>query len=64
MKAIKKLVKYLREVRLEMKKVQWPSRREFTVYTGVVIGTVLAIGLLFWGLDAVFLRILQLVIKR
>ena len=64
MKAIKKLVKYLREVRLEMKKVQWPSRREFTVYTGVVIGTVLAIGLLFWGLDAVFLRIIQLVIKR
>ena len=37
MKLLNRLVKYLREVRMELKKVQWPSRREFVVYTGVVV---------------------------
>ena len=64
MKAINRLVKYLREVRLELKKVQWPSQREFIVYTGVVIATVVVFGLIFWGLDAIFLKILQLVVRR
>ncbi len=64
MKLLHRLVKYLRDVRMELKKVQWPSKREFVVYTGVVISTVILFGFLFWGLDAVFLNILQLVIKR
>ncbi len=61
MKILNRLVKYLREVRLELKKVQWPSRREFTVYTGVVVFAVLLFGIIFWGLDTIFLAILRLV---
>lgn len=61
MKIINRLVKYLREVRLELKKVQWPSRREFSVYTGVVVFAVLLFGVIFWGLDTIFLAILRLV---
>ena len=61
MKIINRLVKYLREVRLELKKVQWPSRREFTVYTGIVVFAVLLFGIIFWGLDTIFLAILRLV---
>lgn len=64
MKLINKLVKYLHEVRLELKKVQWPSKREFFVYTGVVVFVVLLFGVLFWGLDTVFLAVLRLVIQR
>ncbi len=64
MKLIHKLVKYLHEVRLELKKVQWPSKREFFVYTGVVVFAVLLFGILFWGLDTVFLAVLRLVIQR
>ena len=37
MKLLKRLGQYLREVRMELKRVQWPSRREFVVYTGMVI---------------------------
>ncbi len=61
MKIINRLVKYLREVRQELKKVQWPSRREFTVYTGIVVFAVLLFGIIFWGLDTIFLAILRLV---
>lgn len=61
MKIINRLVKYMREVRLELKKVQWPSRREFTVYTGIVVFAVLLFGIIFWGLDTIFLAILRLV---
>ncbi len=64
MKLINRLVKYLREVRMELKKVQWPSRREFFVYTGVVVFAVLLFGVLFWGLDTIFLAVLRLVINR
>lgn len=63
MKFLNRVIKYLREVRKELKKVQWPSRREFTVYTGVVVFAVLLFGVLFWGLDTVFLAILRLVIR-
>lgn len=64
MKLLNRLVKYLREVRMELKKVQWPNRREFVVYTGVVVFTVLLFGILFWGLDTIFLAVLRLVIQR
>ena len=49
MKLLKRLGQYLREVRMELKRVQWPSRREFVVYTGMVIFAVVVFGLLFWG---------------
>ncbi len=64
MKVINRLLKYLREVRLELKKVQWPSRREFVVYTGVVVFAVLLFGVIFWGLDTIFLAVLKLLIER
>ena len=64
MKLLNRLVIYLREVRMELKKVQWPSRREFVVYTGVVVFTVLLFGILFWGLDTIFLAVLRLVMQR
>lgn len=64
MKLLKRLVKYLHEVRMELKKVQWPSRREFAVYSGVVIVVVVVFGLFFWGLDTLFLAALRLIIER
>ncbi|HOB29082.1 MAG: preprotein translocase subunit SecE [Dethiobacteria bacterium] len=64
MKLLKRLGQYLREVRMELKRVQWPSRREFVVYTGMVIFAVVVFGLLFWGLDTAFLALLRLVISN
>ncbi|OPL10219.1 MAG: preprotein translocase subunit SecE [Firmicutes bacterium ML8_F2] len=63
MRFFKRISKFLQEVKVELKKVNWPTKREFSVFTGIVISTVLIIGLFFWGLDSLFLSILQLVIR-
>ncbi len=50
---IKKLIKFLREVKLEMKKVSWPSRAEISGSTGVVIVTVLIVAVYLGIIDAI-----------
>ena len=47
----KKLIRFLREVRLEMKKVSWPTRKEITGSTGVVIVTVIIVAVYLGILD-------------
>ena len=49
-----KLVSYLKEVRLELGKVNWPSRDQTTRYTFIVIGVSVAVALFLGGLDYVF----------
>ncbi len=50
-------VEYLREVRQELRKVAWPTRKEVTSYTVVVIvATAVLMGLVF-GMDFVFGRL-------
>ena len=63
MRFFKRIGKFLHEVRIELKKVNWPTKREYSVFTGIVLSTVLVIGVFFWLLDTVFLAILQLVIR-
>ncbi|MEE0434159.1 MAG: preprotein translocase subunit SecE [Peptococcaceae bacterium] len=36
----------------EMKKVHWPTRKEVTTYTGVVLVTVAIITVLIWAVDS------------
>lgn len=64
MRFIRRILKYFHDIRLELKKVNWPSKREFFVFTSIVLGTVLVIGIFFWGLDNAFLAVLQLIIRR
>ena len=59
----KKIGKFLGEVRIELKKVNWPTKKEFGKFTAIVVSTVLVIGLFFWILDSFFLAILQLIIS-
>ncbi|HHX87835.1 MAG TPA: preprotein translocase subunit SecE [Firmicutes bacterium] len=59
----KRLAKFFYDVRVELKKVHWPSRREIALYTGIVLVTVVVIGFFFWGLDNLFISILQLIIR-
>jgi len=63
MRIFKRIGKFLHEVRVELKKVNWPTKREFSVFTGIVLSAVVVIALFFWVLDSVFLAILQLVIR-
>lgn len=63
MRFFKRIGKFLQEVRVELKKVNWPTKREFSVFTGIVLSAVVVIAIFFWVLDSVFLAILQLVIR-
>ncbi|MCL6581598.1 MAG: preprotein translocase subunit SecE [Firmicutes bacterium] len=45
--------RYLREVRVELKKVVWPDRRQTIIYTGVVLASVVVVALVIWVVDAV-----------
>ena len=55
---------FLLEVRGELKKVTWPSRKEVSSTTLVVIATSIFFGFYLWGLDLVFSRALSLAFKR
>jgi preprotein translocase subunit SecE len=55
---------FFSEVRNELKKVTWPSRKEVYQTTLVVIATSIFFGFYLWGLDLAFSRILSLVLAR
>jgi preprotein translocase subunit SecE len=46
-------VEFLGEVRSELRKVAWPSRKEVISYTIVVLVTSFVITMLVWGMDYV-----------
>ena len=53
------VMKFLKEVRVELRKVSWPTRTETTQYTLVVIGVSVAVMLFLGGLDYLFSYILN-----
>jgi len=55
---------FLREVRVELGKVSWPSRTQLLRYTGVVIGLCLFFAIYLGALDAAFSWVLSRVIGR
>lgn len=55
-------INYLKETKLEMKKVNWPTRPETLRYTLTVIAVSLAVAAVLGGFDFVFTSLLQLLI--
>ena len=49
-----KIVRFFKEVKSEMKKVVWPTKKQVLKNTLIVIAAVVIIGLVIWGLDALF----------
>jgi len=54
-----KIITFLKEVRLEMKKVNWPSREQTIRYTLIVIGVSAAVAIYLGGLDFIFNTLLN-----
>ncbi len=52
------LVGFLREVRQELGKVIWPTRRELITYSIVVVVTVAVLGSFVYVLDQLFARLI------
>ena len=59
MNIINWIIKFLKEVRLETKKVNWLTRQELLNYTLVVVGFMLAMALFFGAIDYGFSLLLQ-----
>ena len=54
---------FLHEVRVEMRQVTWPTRREVLITTWVVMVTVAFFGVFFFGVDSTVSWFVQRVIK-
>jgi len=54
-----KIVTFLKEVRLEMKKVNWPTRQQTIKYTLTVIGVCLTVAIYLGGLDFLYTNLLN-----
>jgi preprotein translocase subunit SecE len=53
---------FLVEVRGELEKVTWPTRKETLKLTAIVVGVSLAVALYVGGLDFLFTRLLGLIV--
>ncbi len=62
-KGIQKLNKLFKDVRVELKKVHWPTRKELLIFTTIVLISIFTVGVFFWFLDTGFSALLRLVIR-
>lgn len=62
MQQIKKIAKFLREVKSEFRKVVWPSREKLINMTTVVVSVAVLVGLFLTGMDYIFQQLMQLII--
>ena len=59
-----KLTKFLREVKSELKKISWPSKKELTANTIVVLVSVFFAATVIWLIDGFFAQILKAILAR
>jgi preprotein translocase subunit SecE len=54
---------FIRQVRAETAKVVWPTRKETVTTAIMVVIMTLTLGLFFFGVDAIFSRIVQFLLS-
>ena len=63
MKILQKLLLYLKQVKIESKKINWPSREKTMRYSLVVIAISAVVAMFLGGLDFVFSSAVQALVK-
>ena len=61
---IERITRFLHDVRVEMRKVSWPTREQMTSFTIVTLVTTIALTLLTFGLDAALKELVFLAIGQ
>ena len=56
-------IQFLKEVKVELKKVKWPGKEDVIKMTSVVIGVTIVIGLFISLFDFIFTKLAALIIK-
>lgn len=59
----RKIGQFLADTRTELKKVVWPSWKNTWILAGVVVVSIIAVGVVLWGTDALLTLVLQFVMK-
>ena len=54
-----KIKGFFREVKTEMKKINWPTRQESIRYALIVVGASIVMAIFLGGLDFIFIAILD-----
>ncbi len=55
--------RFFKELRSELKKVIWPTRKETMQYTMIVVGGVAVVSLFIFLIDSIFSSLLRLIIN-
>jgi preprotein translocase subunit SecE len=58
-----RIITFFKEARVEMMKVNWPSKKQTINYTMIVVGLSLSVAAFLGGLDYIFGQILKGFIK-
>ena len=53
---------YFKGVKAELKKVNWPTKKELRNYTVVVLVMTFAMTIVIWGLDLIFQNLVALIV--
>lgn len=64
MNLFSKILTFLKEVRLEVKKVNWPTRRETIKYTLIVIGVSFGVAIFLGAFEFLFTTFINKLIYR
>ncbi|MCI1966234.1 MAG: preprotein translocase subunit SecE [Oscillospiraceae bacterium] len=59
----KSISKFFRETKSEAKKMVWPAPQSVFKNTGVVLATIIVIGLFVFGLDTLLINLLGLIMN-
>ena len=57
------VVKFFRDCTAEIKKIVWPTPKSVFKNTGVVLVTIIVVGLVIFGLDTAFMNLLGLIMN-
>jgi preprotein translocase subunit SecE len=56
---LNKIITFVKEARIELGKVNWPSKRQTVNYTLIVIGVSLVVAAFLGGLDYIFSTLMK-----
>ena len=59
----KKIAKWFREMKSELKKVVWPSRKQIINNTLVALAVMVIVGIVVWAFDFVANKLVELLIS-
>ncbi|MDO8686235.1 MAG: preprotein translocase subunit SecE [Clostridiales bacterium] len=60
----KNVVKFFKDIRMELKKVIWPNRKQLVNNTGTVLMACLVVGAIIWIIDLGLTKIIEITLAR